>query len=286
MTAEVYIIFEQRPSGSDHAESWWLSAAAVAGLEARILYATDLSVGCDSRGGLYVLNGAERLGNPRAVLMRCYNSAVSRTFEAMGVRVLNSTESMELCRDKFRCGAVLSAAGLPVPPSLLLSDSISAASIASVLGDPFIMKPNIGSKGENVRLIHVSGASRKERPEGHGMIAQTFIGSSRGRDIRVWVAGGEAVAAVVRSNPGSIVSNYAAGGTATAFGGPDRGAVFKLAEQAAAACGLFFAGVDILYGYDGQYIICEVNGNAGFRTLTLTGGPDLPAIVMQKLSAI
>ena len=44
-------------------------------------------------------------------------------------------------------------------------------------------------------------------------------------------------------------------------------AAAQLAVAAAQSIGLDFAGVDLLMDGEGGYTVCEVNGNAGFRTL-------------------
>ena len=57
------------------------------------------------------------------------------------------------------------------------------------------------------------------------------------------------------------------------------------AAAAANALGLFFCGVDLLFTDDG-FCVCEVNGNAAFRSLPEGCGVDLPAVFMRSLAAI
>ena len=215
------LIVLERPSG---AEEWWREACRNHGLCASIAYSGHIPP--DSR--------------PDMLLLRCYDLAAAREMEARGVRVLNAPDAMELCRDKYRTFMALRRAGVPTPDTVMLPGDTSS------LGIPFIVKPNVGSKGEGVRLWQPG-----EAPPPDGYIAQRFVAESRGRDIRVWVVAGKAVAAVVRSNPGCVASNYARGGSATPFDSPDRERVYRLAEEAARVCGLFLAGVDILFGPDG-----------------------------------
>ncbi len=70
---------------------------------------------------------------------------------------------------------------------------------------------------------------------------------------------------MLRQSDTKFVSNYSQGGKASLF--PMNADVASTAVKAARALGLDFAGVDILFDGNG-YTVCEVNGNAGFRTLS------------------
>jgi ribosomal protein S6--L-glutamate ligase/gamma-F420-2:alpha-L-glutamate ligase len=98
---------------------------------------------------------------------------------------------------------------------------------------------------------------------------QQFISESRGRDVRVNVVGGKAVASMLRFNDDDFRSNITNGGSMKAIEiTPEQE---KIAIAACSACGLDFGGVDILFGKDGP-IICEVNSNPHFKsTLECTG---------------
>ena len=232
---------------------------------------------------------------PDFVLMRGYNIALSRWYGAQGVPVLNALEAMILCRDKLRCGEVLAAAGVPVPGALSSEKARSGDAF------PFILKLNFGSKGENVFLVRNASEYRSaleacrreealrlealsrgisefgETPEevrrGCVPVLQEFVATSSGRDIRVWVTGDEVAGHVLRYNPSS--------------------------------CGLFFAGVDLLFdddagaladcsavshsedpscvlAYTGGFKVCEVNGNAGFRTASA----DIPDALFRNLARV
>lgn len=278
MHGHLIIIFEDSHR-SNTADQWWLEAARNAGFEPVIAYADRLSITV-SEAGISIYSEPMRLPSTGTVLMRCYRSEIARVLRSAGYKVVNTPEAMELCRDKFLTCNALVQAGIPTVPTVLLPAGASSARWAQDFGKPFIAKPNSASKGEGVMLLN-----RRNIILPQGYIVQPYVHTSAGRDIRVWVVGDQAVYAVERSNPGSVVSNYAAGGTATAFTGPDLDKVNELAVAATHACGLFFAGVDILYGSGGNYLVLEVNGNAGFRTLSLTGGPNILRILMEALAA-
>lgn len=239
---------------------------------------------------------------PDFVLMRGYNIALSRWYVAQGVPVLNAPEAMILCRDKLRCGEVLAAAGVPVPEALSPEKARSGDAF------PFILKLNFGSKGENVFLVRdvleyrsALEACRREEtlrlealsrgisefgetPEevrrGCEPVLQEFVATSSGRDIRVWVTGDEVAGHVLRYNPSSFKSNFAAGGSFRQIPLPPAAA--SLAVAAARACGLFFAGVDLLFDGHNGFKVCEVNGNAGFRTASA----DIPDALFRNLARV
>lgn len=285
------LIYPSTTPRGNNAFGWFREAAARYGMELEVLFYDSSGAGA--------LAGAPAW-TPDFVLMRGYNTALSRWYEAQGVTVVNSTDSMILCRDKYRCSEVLAAAGVPVPGVLSLAEAEGGAAF------PFILKLNYGSKGENVFLIGNEREYREaleacrmeeqhrleelsrgitefgETPEevayGCTPVLQEFIASSRGRDIRVWVTGDEVAGHVLRYNDRSFKSNFAAGGSFRQIPLPPEAASTALA--AARAAGLFFAGVDLLFDGHGGFKVCEINGNAGFRTAS----SDIPDALFRALS--
>ena len=285
------LLYPSTTPRGNNAFGWFREAAARYGMELEVLFYDSPGAGA--------LAGAPAW-TPDFVLMRGYNTALSRWYEAQGVTVVNSTDSMILCRDKYRCSEVLAAAGVPVPGALSLAEAEGGAAF------PFILKLNYGSKGENVFLIgnereyeealevcrmeeqhRLEELSRGitefgETPEevayGCTPVLQEFIASSRGRDIRVWVTGDEVAGHVLRYNDRSFKSNFAAGGSFRQIPLPPEAASTALA--AARAAGLFFAGVDLLFDGHGGFKVCEINGNAGFRTAS----SDIPDALFRALS--
>ncbi|HIZ87498.1 MAG TPA: ATP-grasp domain-containing protein [Candidatus Coprenecus pullistercoris] len=287
------LIYPSTTPRENNAFGWFMEAAARYGIELQVLFydapVAQAPVGAPDR-------------KPDFVLMRGYNIALSRWYEEQGVRVINSSGSMILCRDKRRSGEVLAAAGVPVPKVLSMEEAAGGAAY------PFVLKLNFGSKGENVFLVRneteyrdAQEACRREEtlrlealargvsefgetPEeircGCEPMLQEFVASSSGRDIRVWVTGEEVAGHVLRYNPSSFKSNFAAGGSFRQIPLPPEAA--STAMAAARACGLFFAGVDLLYDGDGGFKVCEINGNAGFRTASA----DIPDALFRNIRKI
>ncbi|MBQ1272554.1 MAG: RimK family alpha-L-glutamate ligase [Clostridia bacterium] len=200
--------------------------------------------------------------------------------ELLGVRLYNNIGAIELCDDKRRCGELLRR-DLNVPETLcaplLFGDDGEfrkefANKVGEQLGFPLIGKLAFGSLGQQVKLIETKEELLKIcdewKKEPH--LFQKYVASSKGKDLRIYVVDGKAVAAMERYNPDDFRSNIGAGGHGTKV------TPSKEFEQAAIdACsllGLDFGGVDLLYGENGEPVICEVNSNALFRELNAVCG--------------
>ncbi|MEG1635814.1 MAG: ATP-grasp domain-containing protein, partial [Rikenellaceae bacterium] len=170
----------------------------------------------------------------------------------------------------------------PVSSTYKVQLGIDYSTAVSMIGDSrFIIKGIYGQKGEQVWLVddENSYAAATNQCDKEFLI-QKFIEESYGRDIRVWVVGRKAVGAVLRENKTSFKSNISAGGTARKFDLTPE--ISRLAVEATNAVGLEIAGVDILIGKNG-YLLCEINGNAGFRSAVATAQRDVVQQMFQYL---
>jgi ribosomal protein S6--L-glutamate ligase len=102
-----------------------------------------------------------------------------------------------------------------------------------------------------------------------------------GRDLRVFVVGGRARAAIARHAPaGEWRTNVDLGGRAepvmigTSLGG--------VAEAATAALGLDYAGVDLVQGPHGATVL-EVNGNPSWRGILEATGLDMAEVIAEHV---
>ncbi len=269
------------PRGADSAFGWWIEAAASVGLTVRLAFFEDITISIIGNEQEAMLDSGEVI-RPDFVVMRGYCTPLSEFFEMKHIPVINSTRSMTVSRDKLLTHVALSAAGLPTPSTVWFQTPPTYSEACNLFASPrFIVKAREGSKGERVWLVD-SETSYAEAVGicGGDMLLQEYVGSSRGRDLRIWVIGGKAVGAVLRHSDSDFRSNFALGGKATLYDASHE--ALRLAEKAAEATGLFFAGVDLLFT-DSGFTICEVNGNAGFRTLSSVGGPDILKLFFKTL---
>ncbi|MFC8917628.1 RimK family alpha-L-glutamate ligase [Streptomyces sp. NPDC057116] len=231
------------------------------------------------RGGrleLYTLGG-ERVPAPTVVCVRQVPGSMRderevtllRHLRRMGAVLLNPVDAHLACRNKFQQLQELALAGLPVPDTL----SYTNAPLEGVLHSPRFRAPCVvkavrGSKGGQVflapdtRMLHdVRGSLALHVP----LLFQEYVAGSHGRDLRVVVVDGEPVGAETRTaRDGALTSNLATGGRATLCAGEYPEAE-ELAVRAARALGLAIAGVDLLFGPDDTFVVCEVNAVPGWR---------------------
>ena len=112
------------------------------------------------------------------------------------------------------------------------------------------------------------------------MIMQQAVRESFGRDVRIYVVGGEVMGAMRRSNDRDFRANIANGGSAEAYVPSDEEK--HLALEAVRLLGLDFGGVDILHSQEGP-LLCEVNSNAHFAGMEKSTGADISGAVMRYI---
>jgi RimK family alpha-L-glutamate ligase len=236
----------------------------------------DALVGCD---GVIV-----RTMPPGSLEQVVFRMDVLHRLESRGVPVLNPARALEVCVDKYLATARLEAAGLPVPPTSVCQDAESALEAFAALGGDVVVKPLFGSEGRGmVRVSDPELAWRTFRTLERTqcvLYLQQFV-RHPGWDLRVFVLGGRALAAMRRFGNGGWRTNIAQGG---------RGEVVRLSAEeerlalrAAQAVGAPVAGVDLLPGPDGGCYVLEVNAVPGWRALAPVTGVDVAAEMIHFL---
>ena len=89
---------------------------------------------------------------------------------AGGVRVLNPPRAVEVCVDKYLATALLDAAGLPVPHTIVCQHADAALEAFTALGGDVVVKPLFGSEGAAwcASAIRNSPGAPSARWSGHG----------------------------------------------------------------------------------------------------------------------
>jgi RimK family alpha-L-glutamate ligase len=199
--------------------------------------------------------------------------------ERLGVRVVNPARVIERTVDKFYTSALLEEAGILTPPTLVAERRDDAMAAFRKMGD-VIVKPLFGSNGRGiVRVSDEEIAHRVFRAlelERAVYYVQQAL-SHDGRDLRVFVIGGRAVAAIWRSSDGWR-TNLSRG--ATAERAELRPEWESLALAASEAVGAEYAGVDLLPTPDGAVYVLEVNGSPGWRGLGPASDVDIADAIL------
>lgn len=203
--------------------------------------------------------------------------------ECCGFRLFNRAKGVEICDDKLSTYFALQGAGVPlaesIPAPLCYTPNAKAdekflLSVGERLGFPLVVKKSYGSFGAGVKLVHGIAELRETAQEFlyQPHFYQRYIAQSRGKDIRVIVVGGKAIAAMERvAQNGEFRSNIELGGTGKKISEKVFEKYAPLAQRVALHLGLDYCGIDLLETEKGG-VVCEVNSNAFFEGLEQTTG--------------
>lgn len=195
----------------------------------------------------------------------------ARALEAAGITVVNTARATEVCGDKWQTSVALHRAGLPTPRTALALTPEAAVDALREIGYPAVVKPLVGSWGrlvtpiadESTAAIVLEYIAALPHPGSHVVYVQEMVDKG-GRDIRVAVVGGRAVAAAYRSGPDWRTNVHRGAATEEC---PLTDELSVLATQAAAVTGADVAGVDLVADPDGRLMVLEVNHGLEFSGL-------------------
>ncbi len=189
-------------------------------------------------------------------------------FELMRIPTTLSMNGLLTARNKYLTLQALRAARIGIPESVLVASRNRSEDLMEYLPPPIVLKLLTGTQGigvMRVRDVKEAGPIIDTLSELDQMICLQKYMPNPGEDIRVFIAGGEVVAAMKRRAAAhEWRSNIHLGG---------QGIEHKLTTEeressikAAEAVGVEVAGVDLISVEDTPYVI-EVNASPGFRGL-------------------
>lgn len=206
--------------------------------------------------------------------------------EARGVQVLNPARAIECAVDKYLTTARLSAAGLPVPETIVCEDAETAQQAFESLGGDVVVKPIFGAEGRGILRVSDPDLALRtfrtlERLDAV-LYLQKFV-DHEGCDLRAMVLNGRIIGAMRRRNPNDFRTNVSRQATAepVTLNAQEQ----EWALRASKAVGTRVAGVDILYGRDGSGYVIEVNGVPGWQALSRVTGVDVAMEVIKDLES-
>jgi tetrahydromethanopterin:alpha-L-glutamate ligase len=187
----------------------------------------------------------------------------------LGVTVWNDARGIERCVDKSTTTFFLQKAGLPTPRTFAGVDHSTAEAVVSRLaseGHKVVEKPLFGAQGKGVRLVEA--ASELSPPEAVDGVyyLQEFVppAQEHHKDWRLFVCGERVVASMIRHGA-NWITNIKLGARAEAAIPSQE--LADLAVSAAACVGADYAGVDIIQGRDGRFLVLEVNSMPAWNGL-------------------
>ena len=196
---------------------------------------------------------------------------LSEILEKGGLRLFNCHSAVRVCDDKAETYIALSGNGVKFPKTIFGALCYKADgkieqkwidNIERELSYPIIVKESYGSMGKGIYLVKdrddLLSVIEKVKLKPH--LFQEYIPYKKGVDVRVIVIGGHTVAAMERRNDSDFRSNVAQGGSGIKIDIPES---FRIvAESVAKILNLDYCGGDLLYGKNGEPVVCEVNSNA------------------------
>ncbi|WP_049970200.1 ATP-grasp domain-containing protein [Haladaptatus cibarius] len=203
------------------------------------------------------------------------------------VPVLNRPCAVMTAIHKFSTASRLADAGIAVPDALLALDTNRLNNGRPDFGDEAVYKTAIGTHGGGTWKV---GADEMVNPRvgERQAFLQKLIERDEGRhrDLRVYVVGDQIIGAMNRYAPeNDWRTNVALGGDVEDMTHELPDEVVDIARRATDVIGLDYAGVDLIEGNDGWYVL-EVNPTAGFKGLyKATGRSAAPYIAKAAIEA-
>jgi len=213
--------------------------------------------------------------------------AVIRQLERLGVYSCNSSQTIEIVKDKLQMHQLLAHSNLPSPKTMLVKFPIDTNVVKQEIGFPLLIKNISGTEGAGIFLCKTENNfvdlmeliySHNEKAN---IILQEFITTSSGRDLRVFVLGGRVIGCMKRFSESSFKANYSRGGQVEPFNLTPE--IEWLATETARLVNLDIAGIDLLFAEEG-YKVCEANSSPGFKGLEIVVGQCVAEQILDYIS--
>lgn len=191
---------------------------------------------------------------------------VLHTLEAVGIPVYNDGRAIERSVDKGMTSLLLQRAGIPVPPTWVVSSEERGQCIWAqerAAGHRLVVKPLFGSQGKGLARLSLQDQLPALADYQGVYYLQRFV-EGQHFDWRIFVINGRAVAGMQRHGS-HWINNVAQG--ATCIPAPQDRQLEGLAEAATAALDMDYAGVDLMRDAGGDLQVIEVNSIPAWKGL-------------------
>lgn len=263
---------------TDHAVMRLIEEAKLQHIELRVYQSNDISFNLTSGHITFLYHGFKITAPDFVIARRGANTCPScylllHALRAQGAILINSPESIALAQDKILSGIYLAKNNISIPNTQLINNHESIQYSKAQASFPLIVKKLMGKRGTSV--IKCASAENFEDTcsiiglNNGALLAQEFVSSSYGKDLRVFVINNKAIACMQRMGKnGSYKSNFSLGGSVCAFEITDH--IADISIKASSALQLDIAGVDLLFSEkEGKFTVCEVNSSPGFKGLEI-----------------
>jgi ribosomal protein S6--L-glutamate ligase len=188
--------------------------------------------------------------------------SIAAALDEQGARLLNPLGACAATQDKVRCHRRLTAAGVPVPRTLVTGDCDCAAS-ALRSDAPLVVKPLRGHRGVGVEVIGEREQLRGRVSPRSPVLVQEFVPGS-GEDLKVYVVGRRVWAVRKPFSPLSFTQP----GHAVSVSRE----VADIALRAGTALGLGVYGLDLIVGPEGPVVV-DLNYFPGYKGCSGVAAP-------------
>ncbi|WP_049893840.1 putative ATP-dependent zinc protease [Halogranum rubrum] len=199
--------------------------------------------------------------------------------------MLNEPDAVMASIHKFATAATLANWNIKVPDALLALSNDRLNQGRSQFGDVGVYKTAIGTHGGGTWKVDLTEPVNPKVGNRQAFL-QALIDrdGERHRDLRVYIVDGEIIGAMYRFAPeGDWRTNVALGGDVLNATDEMDDEASETALYAADVMGLDYAGVDLIEGNDGWFVL-EVNPTAGFKGLyKATGKSPAPYIAKSAI---
>jgi [lysine-biosynthesis-protein LysW]--L-2-aminoadipate ligase len=218
------------------------------------------------------------------VFERCISqtqaTTMIRCFERFGVPCVNPSAVIEACGDKLVTSLALAQRGIPTPRVKVAVEPESALGAIEEMGYPCVLKPAVGSWGRLLARVNDRDAAEAivEHKSTLGSVQhgvfyiQEYV-DKPGRDLRVFMVGDDAIAAICRDSK-HWITNTARGGKASVY--PVTPEVADICRRAAQAVGGGVLAIDLLECPRRGLLVSEINHTMEFRNSIEPTGVDIP----------
>ncbi len=182
------------------------------------------------------------------------------------VPMINTLEGLIIGSDKFRQYQVISNAGVSIPKTSLIASNDMINTTLKNFNFPIILKRQFGFGGSYVAIAESEKSAKSVigsfLSDKHPVLVQEYLKLDRCVDYRVYIVGGKAEHAKLRTAPkGDFRANVALGGTQEYFKPPQE--LCDLAEKVAKAVNLELFAADFLK-LNNKYYLVEINRSMSF----------------------
>ena len=260
--------------------AWFLQETEELNIELALILKEELHFGIED-GRLSLRYQGEEVEVPDFAVARNIDDLFRRQLELMGCRVFNNSEAGEICNNKSRTHQYLASLGIPMMDTIFFKRK--ELEVSRLTWEyPLVVKAAGGRGGSEVFKVENQGELLEavEKIEDENILIQRLC-KNPGKDLRVFVLGGEIIGAILRFSEKSFKANFSLGGKARLYelNKKEKELVHKIISKLS----LDFAGIDFIFDEKDNLIFNELEDVVGSRTLSANSDINVVRLYLQYI---